>query len=216
MVSQRHGPGARDDRWSPGYTADPMGIAAGTSFRGKLGIALRKALADFDADAVERAKRRMTPNARALVTQRFLASDWYGVEGIEEVIQVLAGELGWDQEHMARALGRSVGFTGAGTVGRAMVSVFGTPQRFEKYLPTMWRQLYDSGTMHAQYDPVDAELTVRVYGWKGHSPLHCFAPLGAVEALATHMRRPQLLSAKRVECVGNGEKRCRYVLAFER
>ncbi|MCA9599994.1 MAG: hypothetical protein KC776_42105 [Myxococcales bacterium] len=188
----------------------------GTAFRGKLGIAVRKALGELDPAAVARARKRLSPTALALVTQRFVASDWYGVEGIEEVITVLADELGWEQERMARTFGQKVGFTGAGPVGRAMVSVFGTPERFEKYLPTTWRQLYDSGTMHARFDPIDGVLSVRVYGWKGHSRLHCFAPLGAVEALASHVRRPRLLSAERVECVAEGAKRCSYELTFER
>ncbi|MEZ4221317.1 MAG: hypothetical protein R3B13_10370 [Polyangiaceae bacterium] len=193
-----------------------MALAEGARFRGKLGIAVRKALREFDGGAVERARARMSASARALVTRRYLASDWYDVEGIDEVIEVLSDELGLPPEMMARRFGASVGDTGAGPVGRAMVTVFGTPQRFERYLPTMWRQLYDSGTMHARFDPVDAVLSVRVYGWKGHSSLHCFAPLGAVEALARHIRSPSLVDARRVECVGDGAKRCAYELTFAR
>lgn len=77
---------------------------------------------------------------------------------------MLSVELGVADEELARRLGRGVGFSGAGPVGRAMVSLFGTPQRFEKYLPTMWRQLHDSGTMHARFDPVDRVLSARAYG----------------------------------------------------
>jgi hypothetical protein len=97
-----------------------------------------------------------------------------------------------------------------------MLSLFGNPRRFEKYLPTMWRQLYDSGTMHARFDPVDGVLTARVYGWKGHSPLHCLSPLGAVEELASHLKDPKLLSARRTECLSGDTKRCSYELVFER
>jgi hypothetical protein len=192
-----------------------VGLSEGTSFRGKLGIAVKKTLAGYDAAVVERALRKMSPQARELLRVRYVASDWYPVAGIEEVIRVLAVELGWPEEELARRLGRGVGFSGAGPVGRAMVSLFGSPQRFEKYLPTMWRQLYDSGTMHARFDPVDRVLSTRVYGWKGHSPLHCFAPLGAVEELASRLSQPRLRSARRVECVSEGAKRCAYEFAFE-
>lgn len=192
-----------------------MRVSEGTSFRGKLGIAVRKTVASFDGVAVERALSRMSPTARELVTRRYVASDWYSVEGIEEVIRVLGEELGESPEAMARRLGRGVGFSGAGTVGRAMLAVFGNPLRFEKYLPTTWRQLYDSGIMRARFDPIDGVLQARVYGWKGHSPLHCFAPLGAVEELAARMGRPRLRMARRTECIALGAERCSYELAFE-
>jgi hypothetical protein len=193
-----------------------MRLREGTSFRGKLGIAVLKAVSNFDAAAVLRAKARMSSTARTLLTERYVASDWYPVEGIEEVIRVLAEELNEKPEALAHRLGRGVGFSGAGTVGRAFLSVFGTPTRFEKYLPATWRQLYDSGIMRARFDPLDNVLCARVYGWKGHSPLHCFAPLGAVEELAHRMRSPELQSASRVECVSLGAERCTYELRFER
>jgi predicted hydrocarbon binding protein len=192
-----------------------VAIAEGTSFRGKLGIAVKKTLTGFDAAAVRRATERLSPAARALLTERFVASAWYPVAGIEEVIEVLADELGCDAEELAKKLGRGVGVSGAGPVGRTMISLFGNPRRFEKYLPTMWRQLYDSGTMHARFDPVDGVLSARVYGWKGHSPLHCYAPLGAIEELASHLNQPSLKAARRSECVVTGAKRCSYELAFE-
>jgi hypothetical protein len=192
-----------------------MRALEGRSFRGKLGIAVRKTIASFDAAAVSRAQAKMSPVARELVTRRYVASDWYSVEGIEEVIRVLAEELGESPEQLSRRLGRGVGFAGAGTVGRAMLAVFGNPLRFEKYLPTTWRQLYDSGIIRARFDPVDGVLHARVYGWKGHSPLHCFAPLGAVEELAQRMGRPRLLEARRVECVALGAERCGYEFRFE-
>ncbi len=193
-----------------------MNALEGTSFRGKLGIAVLKTVSTFDGAAVARAKSRMSPDARELLSRRYIASEWYSVAAIEEVIRVLAEELAESPDSLARRFGRGVGFSGAGTVGRAMLSVFGNPTRFEKYLPATWRQLYDSGIMRARFDPIDGILNARVYGWKGHSPLHCFAPLGAVEELASRMGRPRLLGAERIECVSLGAERCTYVLRFER
>ena len=51
--------------------------------------------------------------------------------------------------------------------------------------------------------------------WEGHGPLSCMTLLGSLERIGSNMRRHELLRAKRVCCLSDGEaSSCRFQLSF--
>lgn len=189
----------------------------GARFKGKLGISVRAAIKTaLGGRSVDSVIDALPPEARWMLTERFLATQWYPLKGAGAMVDGVARALGRDPVDFAQQLGRDVAFETAGRAGRTLLNLFGTPQRLARYLDPMWDQLYDSGRVEAEYDEATSVLSVRRTRWQAHDPLLCVTMLGSMETLARHMERPRLLSAARTACLADGGTRCQFELRFER
>jgi hypothetical protein len=187
----------------------------GARFKGKLGMAVRKTvkleLRGHDRDAVA---ATLPAPARRLLEERFIATIWYPLEGASELIEGVAHALGEPIDEVARRVGRRVTYENAGSLGRTLISLFGTPERLARYFGPIWAQTYDSGVVDASFDAATRRLRVRVARWDGHHPTICMTVLGTLEALGEGMRSPALRSATRLRCVTHGAPSCEHQLVF--
>jgi hypothetical protein len=189
----------------------------GARFKGKLGMSVRRSIKTALGDrSVESVIDAVPADARWMLTERFIATEWYPLRSAGVMIASVAQSIGRPPLELAQQLGRDVAFETAGRAGRTLLNLFGTPQRLARYLGSMWDQLYDSGRIQADHDEATGVLTVRRTSWLGHDPLLCVTLVGSLETLCAHMGSPRLISAARTACVSEGASRCQFELRFER
>lgn len=189
----------------------------GARFKGKLGMSVRRAIKTALGDrSIESVIDALPADARWMLTERFIATQWYPLRSAGVMMEGVARAIGRAPLDVAQQLGRDVAVGTAGRAGRTLLNLFGTPQRLARYLGPMWDQLYDSGRIQADYDEATGVLTVRRMSWLGHDPLLCITLLGSIETLSLHMGRPRLLSAARTTCVSEGAPGCQFELRFDR
>lgn len=192
-----------------------VGTEVGRRVKGRLAIAVRKCIKlDLEGKEPLGLFPDASPAARMIFDTRFVASEWYSVDGIDEMIELVAGHLDVDPVEYALRLGRGVTSEGAGRIGRTALGLFGTPKRIATYLPRYWGQLYDSGDVRCAFDPSTGKLDVRVRNWHGHTPLGCFNPLGSLSFVSEQLGKPRFLGSERLACVSEGAPACHYEFRF--
>ncbi|AKF07139.1 hypothetical protein DB32_004288 [Sandaracinus amylolyticus] len=180
-----------------------------------MGSAVRKALKrDLSPAQHARLLEEGSPDVARILRERFVATQWYPVAGIEELISRPAQMLGRDPLDYARSLGGSVVSEAAGTVGRTVMSLFATPQRVAKHFDSIWQQAYDSGHVEGAYDEARGVLVVERSDWAGHGPLLCMTLLGTILAISDGMNGHRVAAATRTACISEGAPRCRFELRY--
>ncbi|UJR80281.1 Hypothetical protein I5071_23250 [Sandaracinus amylolyticus] len=154
------------------------------------------------------------PEVRRLLTERFVATQWYSVAGTEELIARPARMLGRDPVDYARDIGGSVLLEAAGPVGGTVMSLFATPTRLARHMGSMWQQVYDSGHVDGSFDETRRVLAIERSDWAGHGPLLCMTLLGTLIAISEGMKGERLVGSTRVSCISEGARRCRFELRF--
>lgn len=189
----------------------------GRQIKGKLLLSARKAV-KIDTDGVDLVSLypELSDPAKRLLTDRFIASAWYPNEAIDEVLSVVATHLGVTDEQYSFRLGRQSVALASGPIVSTAVSVLATPKRIVRYLGSFWGQLYDSGETTGEYDATAGRVSIELRGWKGHTRVQCFNPLGALVEVCARSDRAKYVSHQRVACVCDGADACRYEVQFER
>ena len=183
----------------------------GERIKGRLMMAGRKSMKhDLGTAGMAAVLAKASPEVRHALTRRFLATDWYSQEATDDVIRLVAAQLGMDPKEYALQLGRNSAYESAGRLGRTLLGLFGSPQRLARYVPEYWSTLYDSGRVTAGYDASTKLLTLTVRDWKGHSALRCFNPFGSMVELSQRFKEPALVDYKQVSCVSRGDTQCVY------
>ncbi|MCB9586004.1 MAG: hypothetical protein H6718_11440 [Polyangiaceae bacterium] len=183
----------------------------GERIKGRLMMAGRKSMkSDLGAAGMAAVLEKASPEVRHTLTRRFLATDWYAQDTTDDVIRLVAAQLGMGAEEYALQLGRNSAYESAGRLGRTLVGLFGSPQRLARYVPEYWSTLYDSGRVTAGYDESTKLLTLMIRDWKGHSALRCYNPFGSMVELSSRFKEPALVEYKRVSCVSRGDAQCVY------
>ncbi|MEM7157090.1 MAG: hypothetical protein AAF799_29830 [Myxococcota bacterium] len=187
----------------------------GCRISGKLLIGGRKTYKEEAAGRDLAAFVDQLPEAlRWFFEERFLPTSWYDASCLETIQLEFARWLDEDPGRVARRLGGKTAYENAGSVGRILMSLFGSPQRVAKYLPDYWGRLYDSGVVEADYDRTTGLLSITIREWESHSPLMCLNPLGSIEEMSRRFREPRFIDGRRVACVATGASACRYELRY--
>ena len=195
----------------------PDRVMEGRQIKGKLLLSARKAV-KIDTDGVDLValNPQLSAPAKRLLTDRFIASAWYPNEAIDEVIAVVAARCGVTDEQYSFRLGRQSVALATGPIVSTAVSVLATPQRIVRYLGSFWGQLYDSGEVTGHFDASTGRVQIELRGWKGHTRVQCFNPLGALVEVCVRSERAKYVSHELLACVSQGADACRYAVQFER
>lgn len=193
--------------------------SSGARFKGKLGVAVRKAFKELlvdegrDRDAFIAA---LPEPVRPLLEARYVATNWYPLDEADHLMSASALELGVDEFELSRRIGGDVAYESAGRIGWTILSLFASPHRVARHLQTMWNQIYDSGEIECDYDAAAGTLVVERSDWHGHAPHTCMTLLGSLERLGQNMRGYRLVEARRVCCVSEEDaETCRFEFQFE-
>lgn len=112
----------------------------GRRIKGRLMMAARKTIKldtrSLDADELTNG---LSPEARDVLTTRYLATDWYPIDSVDEVMTKVSGCLGMAPEEYAVHVGIGTATEAAGRMGRTLLSLFGSPKRLARYVAQLPR-----------------------------------------------------------------------------
>ena len=87
-------------------------------------------------------------------------------------------------------------------------SLSADPPMEPKPAPDVVRRVY--------FDASTGRVQIELRGWKGHTRVQCFNPLGALVEVCVRSERAKYVSHQLLACVSQGADACRYAVQFER
>ena len=188
----------------------------GGQIKGFLAAAARRELKNAIAPNERSALVSKLPDSvTPLFTQRLLATRWYPLDGIESALQSFAVSAHEAPRDFCRRMGRQVGHNQAGSIGRALLSTLGTPERIARLFPAAFRHAYDSGVMVGAFHANSGRLEFHLRDWLGHGDLMCMTVLGTIEEVTSLAPGYQLLHGERTHCVSLGARACTFALDLQ-
>ncbi len=158
--------------------------------------------------AVEAAEAR---HAEGLEPRRagfgVLASRWYPAALVHELVDALThGRTPAELEAMASdAADHIMGRTLRG-VYRAVFSMFGTPERYRRYIGKLWSMHYDTGTVTV-LAPEPGLHRVLYAGWAGHHPFICRMNMASSRTIYGAMGCKSVVY-ERTRCLSEHSREC--------
>jgi len=144
-----------------------------------------------------------------------LASRWYPAEVVHELVdRLVSGRSPAELDAMARdAAGFIMGRTLKG-VYRAVIAMFGSPDRYARHIDKLWGMHYDTGRVLVQ-ESSPTSHRVRYSGWEGHHEFICRMNMASSVAIYGAMGCRDV-SYERVGCISAGAPYCESIARWTR
>ena len=187
---------------------------SGARWKGLLALGARDAVLQLlGPRRLSELTARLSPTARSVFDQQYIATAWYEESASAEILEQLAALLGRDPQSVALEVGARTVDNSTGQLGQWLMRFISTPERVVGYSREVWSRLRD-GDLSAELKP--GMIVCRLRGWRGHHPLVCVCTQGALDRLGSHMPGLVWLGSTRTSCVSEGAPACVYELRFRR
>lgn len=183
-------------------------------WKGLLALAARDAVLQvLGSRRLSELTTRLSPAARGIFEQQYIATAWYEESANGEILEQLAALLGRDPQRVALEVGARTVDLSSGQLGQWLMRFISTPERVVGYSQEVWSRLRD-GELSAELKP--GLIVCRLRGWAGHHPLVCVCTQGALDRLGSRMPGLVWQGSARTSCVADGAPACVYELRFRR